>query len=57
MTGVRFFNPGTLPEPGSRSGQRALVTDATRRLKIAGQVVAGLDAPAFPCGADAVAMG
>ncbi len=35
---IRYWNPDTLPKPGSRYSQLALATNATRRLEIAGQV-------------------
>lgn len=38
MTDIRIWNPDTMPKPGSRYSHCALVTGATRRLEIAGQV-------------------
>jgi 2-iminobutanoate/2-iminopropanoate deaminase len=35
---IRFWNPETLPKPGSRYSQLALATGTTQRLEIAGQV-------------------
>lgn len=38
MTGIRLWNPETLPAPASRYSHCALATGATRRLEISGQV-------------------
>jgi 2-iminobutanoate/2-iminopropanoate deaminase len=35
---IRFWNPDTLPQPGSRYSQLALATGTTQRLEIAGQI-------------------
>ncbi len=38
MTDIRFFNPDTMPKPGSRYSHCALATGASRRLEVSGQV-------------------
>lgn len=38
MTDIRLWNPGNMPQPGSRYSHCALVSGATRRLEISGQV-------------------